>query len=330
MNQPDFCTSAAPKATLADLSTSSLEWFVERARTQRGFSFSGKADPGSYLKQLALYTKDGELMHAALLLFGKEPQRFCPQAVVKCAHYHGVVPTPTIPSQHTFDGTLFEQIEKAVDFVLARLDRSVGSRETGPSAPGRMEVPPRAISELIVNAVVHRDYNSNGSVQVTLFANRIEILNPGRLPDPLTAEDLFAQHVSLPVNPFLARPFYLAGFIEQVGRGTLQVIEACHEARLPKPTFQALDHQFQVTLWRDVFTDHLLVSLGASPRQRLAVNRVKEVGRISNSDYQSLAGVPRKTASRDLDDLVDKSILKRIGEKRGTYYVLGEGPGPRP
>jgi len=73
------------------------------------------------------------------------------------------------------------------------------------------ELPVEAVTEAIVNAIVHRDYTSNASVQVMLFPNRLEILNPGRLPVGLTIEELYGAHKSIPANPLIADVLYYYG-----------------------------------------------------------------------------------------------------------------------
>ena len=97
--------------------------------------------------------------------------------------------------------------------------------------------------------MVHRDYLSTGSVQVMLFKDRLEVWNPGRLPKGMTVEKLSGEHASLPVNPLLANPVYLAGYIEQVGTGTNDVIDRCLELGLRKPEFRQ-DEDFTVVMWR--------------------------------------------------------------------------------
>jgi predicted HTH transcriptional regulator len=95
------------------------------------------------------------------------------------------------------------------------------------------------VTEAVVNAVAHRDYTENGSVQVMLFADRLEVRNPGRLPPPLTLEKLRVPHTSVPGNPLLARALYLVRYIEQMGTGTLDMIQRCVDAGLREPEFQA-------------------------------------------------------------------------------------------
>ena len=109
---------------------------------------------------------------------------------------------------------MFQLVNQAVDFVLSRIDVSVGTRDESIQVPIQYELPPAAVTEAIVNAVAHRDYNSNGSIQVMLFKDRLEIWNPGSLPYGLTTAKLRKPHSSIPANPLLAEPMYLAGFIE--------------------------------------------------------------------------------------------------------------------
>lgn len=120
----------------------------------------------------------------------------------------------------------------------------------GSIAPVTYEVPQEAVSEAIVNAVAHRDYTSSASVQVMLFADRLEVWNPGQLPPPLTPEGLRVPHASIPHNPLLAEPLFLARYIEKAGTGTLDMIDLCERAGLPSPTFRQEGGQFVQVLWR--------------------------------------------------------------------------------
>ena len=95
------------------------------------------------------------------------------------------------------------------------------------------------MTEAIVNAVVHRDYTDNSSVQVMLFADRLDVMNSGRLPPPLTVEKLRVPHESVPRNPLLAESMYLRGYIERMGTGTVDMIRRCTAAGLQEPEFAA-------------------------------------------------------------------------------------------
>jgi ATP-dependent DNA helicase RecG len=120
------------------------------------------------------------------------------------------------------------------DDPLLRRERSV-------QVPVEYEIPQEVVREAIVNAVAHRDYTSNGSVQVMLFSDRLEVWNPGTLPAPLTLAKLRHPHGSVPGNPLLAEPLYLTKYIERMGTGTGDMIERCRKAGLKEPEFTLSD-----------------------------------------------------------------------------------------
>ncbi len=207
--------------------------------------------------------------------------------------------------------------------MLSVLNRSVGTRAESAQAPVVSEIPPDAVREAIVNAIAHRDYASAGAVQVSVFADRVEIWNPGMLSPPLTPERLRKPHGSVARNPRICEALFLARYIEKYGTGTLMMIRLCREHRLPEPQFEQRGGEFVVTVVRDWLTETELARLVLNQRQRRAVLAVKILGRIGNVAYQRVTGAARKTASRDLEELVAKGVFDRIGMTgRGTHYVL--------
>lgn len=168
---------------------------------------------------------------------------------MKCAQFHGTTISKPVPAYQVYKGDAFQLVNQAVDFVLSRINAEVGLRNEGVDAPLEYEIPRAAIAEAIVNAVAHRDYTSNGAVQVMLFRNRLEIWNPGQLPHNLTLPQLKFPHGSFPANPLIAEPLYFAGYIERLGTGTLDMIRLCKEAGLNEPEFKQED-VFKTIIWR--------------------------------------------------------------------------------
>ena len=318
---PPFDTSACEGAGLKDLSRKRIDWFLETARRERGFPLKPNTTTQALLTHLNLLD-NGKPTNAAVVLFGTNPQRFHRTAETKCVHCHGTEYRRPFASQQIYSGDLFEQANQARDFVLGKINRAVGTRATSITAPATYELPPDAVGEAIVNAIAHRDYHSNASVEVRLFADRLEVWNPGTMPGTLTLDDLHNAHPSIPNNPLIAESLYLTRYIEKAGSGTQRMIELCREAALPDPSFELRAGSFVITLWRDWLTDDVLAGLGLNERQVQAVAHVKRHGKISNADYQQLAETTRKTAARDLDGLVVKDVFQRVGEKRGSHYVL--------
>ena len=200
-------------------------------------------------------------MNVAILLFGKAPQRFLITSEIKCARFHCTRVAKLIPFYRVYKGTEFDLVDHAVDFVLSKIALSVGTRAESVQAPVAYEIPKEVVTEAIVNAVAHRDYTSAGSVQIMLFADRLEVWNPGHLPPPLTLEKLRVPHESIPGNPLLARAMYLVKYIEQMGTGTLDMIERCVSAGLRAPEFEA-SGEFVARIWRAALAGQPVVFTG--------------------------------------------------------------------
>jgi len=317
-----FDAAVNTTAAMADIDSDKIFWFLKKARAERNYPLSENTPPADALQHLDLMHA-GHLKNSALLLFANQPQKFFIQAETKCLHYHGTTVAKPIPSYQIFKGTLFEQVDAAVDFVLSKLNRSVIPQSTSPASLVEYEIPYMVIREAIVNAVAHRDYTSNAAVQVMVFADRVEVWNPGSLPAGLVLESLRLPHSSVPRNLHLATPLYLTHYIEKAGTGTLDMIALCAKAELPEPDFKQVGGQFVVILWRDWLTDETIKELLLTDRQQEAVRYIKINKKIANADYQKLFSLSKPTVSRDLEDLVVKGVLKKIGATgKGTYYVL--------
>lgn len=243
-----FDATTHASATLADIDEDKVRQFVQVAKAKRGFRLQETASVEEILVHLNLL-KDTKLTHAALLLFGKEPQRFFINSEVRCVHFHGTIVEKPIPSYKVFKGDVFELVDQAVDFVLSKLDYAVGTRAENIEIPGKYEIPKEIVAEALVNAIAHRDYTNNGSVQVMLFSDRLEVINPGALPLGWTTEKLKGLHTSVPANPLLAEPMYLKGYIERLGTGTADIMRIAKENNLPEPNFEQ-EEEFKIILYR--------------------------------------------------------------------------------
>lgn len=318
--------TACIDATMEDIAADRVSWFLQTAREERNYSLSSATSPSDTLTHLNLVDR-GQPSCGAILLFGKNPQRFFPVATVKCLHFYGTTIEKPIPSYQIYGGTLFEQVDRAVDFVMSHLTRSVIPSEDHPASDVRTEIPYKVIREAIVNAVAHRDYSSHASVQVSIFADRVEVRNAGSLPSGLTPERLRNHHSSIPRYPLLCNPLYLAHYVEQAGTGTLDMINLSKSAGIPDPDFEQQGDEFVVTIWRDWLSITHLSRFDLNERQLKVINHLKTKRQISNSEYRELTDSTSKTAGRDLDDLVQKGILESKGKGRGAFYIIAKTSG---
>lgn len=334
-------------ATQEDLSVEKIRAFITLAKSKRNFPFSIDSDIKNVLVHLNLMHND-KISNAAILLFGKNPQRFFLTSEIKCAHFHGIDITKPIPSYQVYKGSAFELIDQAVDFVLSKINVSVGIRSIGADVPVNYEIPRGAVSEAIINAVAHRDYTSNGSVQVMLFQDRLEIWNPGQLPYGLTPAKLLEPHSSIPANPLLAEPMYLAAYIERMGTGTGDIIKLCKEAGIRKtPEFIQEEH-FKMIIWRnrvgddttdgtidgtidgtkdgtldgtkDVTIDDVTKLRSDKERISIILRMIADNPEITIDDLASLTNHSRRTIKRDIKTLKEEGKIIRVGVPRfGTW-----------
>jgi len=186
-----------------------------------------------------------------------------------------------------------------------------------------VEYPKEAIREALLNAVSHKDYASGYPIQISVYSDKIMIWNEGSLPENWTIEKLLSKHPSKPYNPDIANAFFRSGYVEAWGRGIDKITEQCIDAGLPTPQFAPDGSDFWVIFRKNIYNKEDLSKLGLSERQIKAMLHTKKNGRITNSEYQTLNSVSKRTATNDLSEIVDKyKLITNIGFGAGSYYEL--------
>ncbi len=305
--------------------------FIHMARIKRNFPLPVETSPVALLSHLDLIDDSGRIANAALLLFGKKPQKYFITSEVKCVQFYGNVVEKPMPAYQIYRGDVFELVDQATSFVMSRIDNWTGTREEGNNAdvPTRPELPLDAVKEAIVNAVCHRDYTSNASVQVMLFRNRLEIWNPGVLPYGLTVQKLHGPHKSLPANPLLADPMYWNGYIEKVGTGTEDIINKCRDYGLKTPEFYQ-EEDFRVVIWRVVESKNDPNSIQSDPNSiqddpkemKELIRLIKCDASISRAKLSKQLGLSERQVRKIIDRLRAEGRLVRKGGTTGKWIVL--------
>ncbi len=323
IGKAEFDQRICDGAKMTDIDDAKVRWFLKTARSQRNFPLGVNASVTDVFTHLKLI-KGGKLTNAAVLLFSKNPSRFFDQAKIKCVQLPSTEVVKPFISYHIYEEeNLFEQVDKAVAFVLDAIRFPVIQQKHTVQVSRPREIPEFAIHEAIVNAIAHRDYNTTSAVQVMVFLDRVEIWNSGALPGNLKIEDLKKLHSSHPANPTLASVLYLGDYIQQVGSGTTEMVRQCKEHGLPEPEFVSVRNlEFKAILARDVFTEANLNQMGLNGRQTNAVKYVKTHGQITRKDYVDLAAISPRQALIDLTELVKKKVLLPVGKGRSAKYTL--------
>ena len=193
---------------------------------------------------------------------------------------------------------------------MSRVDFAVGAHDgENAAAPTRSEFPRDAIREAIVNAVCHRDYTSNACVQVMLFRDRLEIINPGPLPRGITVEDLYRTHDSIPRNSLIARAMSWTSYVEKSGSGTGEILDKCVEYGLARPEFDPTTGFFKTIIWRAGIGNRV-----KGPSRRGLVRGPSHVGRSGAGRH------PVGTQSRHPVEGASQGLVE--GASQGLVKVL--------
>ena len=173
-------------ATLTDLDALEFGHYFERRYLQPVVA-TGLSLP-KLLENLKL-AKDGQPNLAALLLFGKSPQNLRGSFVVKAVATNGTtLHGTTYDDSEDIDGNLTAQYQRSLAFVRRNLHHVQGSQ--GVNSIGQLEIPEAVFEELLVNALVHRDYFISAPIKILIFSDRVEVISPGHLPNHLTIEQI--------------------------------------------------------------------------------------------------------------------------------------------
>ena len=306
--------------TIAHLNSAVLQAFLRDAlRSGRISPEAASSDFPSLLRNLRLLTADGELTHAGMLLFGDDPTHQFVTATFKIGrfgHSHA-----DLLHQDIVEGNILYMADKVLDILKNKyLIRPITYE--GLQRVELLEYPEDALREAILNAIIHKDYSST-YIFLRVYPDKLTLFNPGRLPEGYDIERLKREHTSRPRNRHIADVFFKAGLIESWGRGISRIIDYCVAAGLPEPIIQEQEDGVHVTFWKDIYREEYLKTYGLEDRQIKALMYMKEYGYMTNIKYQELMDVSKRTATRDLQLLQDRSLVQKVGTTgKGTSYIL--------
>ncbi|MBN8718024.1 MAG: putative DNA binding domain-containing protein [Sediminibacterium magnilacihabitans] len=309
-----------PGATLDDIDEAAIKSFVQKASAQQRISTNAvNTDIRTFLKNLDLINENGELLIAALLLFGKRPKKYAPAAYFKIGRFgksHS-----DLKFQDVVEGNILDMADRVMEILSTKyLIRPISYK--GLQRLEGLEYPEAALREAILNAIIHKDY-SGTTIFLSVYDDRLMIWNPGELPSSLTVDLLKEKHSSQPRNRLIADVFFMAGYIESWGRGIDIMMNGCREYGLPEPIIAEEQGGISVTFLKDIYTEEYLKSFNLNERQKRAVLYIKENGEITNAIYQSINQISKAVATKDLADLVSRKLIQKVGTTgKGTRYIL--------
>ena len=236
-----------------------------------------------------------------------------------------------------YTGPIWEQIDEAFQFVLRNIH--LGATIVGIYRQDIYEIPPDAIRELIINAMVHRSYLDHGTIQVAVYDNRLEITSPGKLPMGQTMERIKEGYSKIR-NEALAHAFAYMNLIEHWGSGIPRIIYKVKAAGLREPEFIGGKIDLRINIYRGQ-VDGTIVDLNdpnaavkppvnrretadkmpANEQEQQIYKYVSENVGITTAQAMKLLGIKQRRAREILVKMVENGWLKKEGASRSTIYV---------
>lgn len=321
----DFELQPLAGAHRDDLDEDVIREYIEKRQERNPRSAIMPRD--KLLQQIGALTEDGTPTHSGILLFGKEPQLFLPQSRAVFVKFADIAPRGPGGSfgygrREEFLGPLPKIIDRAYRVIWEEMDKRAVVR--GLVREEQTEYPASAVREALVNAVAHRDYQLSGrSIEIRMYTDRMEIISPGGLPAHITLDNIIEEHYSR--NSRLVNGLYQWGYIEELGLGIDRMIEDMVALGHQPPKFDAKPHLFTVSLYNIKDAKQVVASWenNMNDRQMKAIEYLQRNGSITNGEYQKLCPhVGAESLRLDMADLVTRGVLLKIGDKRGTRYII--------
>lgn len=335
----------AHNATIDDIDLEKVEAFLAR-RSQKSHQSGRFQDIERVLigMNCAIKTHDDKIVptNAGILFFGYDSQMHVIQAEVVCVLFRGATGTSRYADMKVMRGTIVELVDKTEDFLQRYIP--VKGRVEGWKRIDVPDYPIEALREAVINAVIHRDYSRQGeSIRVFYYEDRIEVHSPGLLLPGITVEMMERGEVMSKLrNPVLAGLLRdVPGYMERMGSGIRFILDEVERLGLPAVQFREMGEVvvtffkapfvnerkqplFEGTLWDGIEQKPPALEALSDNEDRLAkaVLYVQKHGFTTSRLHSQLTGVSPNTALRDLEILVERGRLKRVGARRWRRYEL--------
>lgn len=276
-------------------------------------SYSPSTSPRDFVRKQRLIERDsGQAKVASAILYAESPPAIAPKRCsVKIARYNTRDENPRrehlVGVPLTIDGPIRVVIEETLRQVTEIFESVSVLKPDGTMAP--VSYPPEALKEIIVNAVIHRDYNISDDILVSVLNNRVEVRSPGALPGHMTLNNLLKERFSR--NPTIVRLLnkYPNPPNKDIGEGLRTVIEKMAEAKLKAPKFR-------------IEGGYFVAELGHAPLarpQEIVMEYLASHAEVTNSIGRSLTGITSENAMKDVFySLRDAGKIERVPGKAGS------------
>lgn len=328
-----------PRLKVTDLRREAIDLLKEKAvRRGRLTEEETKVDDTILMENLHLIDEEGYLIRAAMLAFYKDPEKWVTGSYIKIGYFGDS--DADLKYQDEIHGSLIEQVDKTVDLVYTKYLKALIFYE-GIQRIEQFMFHQDAFREILLNAIVHKDYSSCNPIQISVYEDKIYIWNDGEMPSELNSTDkLFMKHSSKPYNPKLAGIFFKSGMIEAWGRGFDKIREACakYNAALPEYTIsesgimvlcKACDKYLQLLTGNknnSLISDKRIVSELMSGKMKEPIQQILEYLKYNNTitttKGMEITGKSEAQVRRYLKVLTDCGVIASKKTTKGNKYTM--------
>ena len=327
------------RAKIDDIDRDAIDYFLRKGiDAQRIPEDQRNSSTVDVLSSLGLVDDDGGLKNAAILLFGKKPQKFFPSAQFKIGRFGR--DEADLMFQDVIEGNIIQMADRVMDILQAKYLVSP-VRFEGMQRYEKLEIPKEAMREILYNAIAHKDY-TGPDIQMHVYDDHLEIWNEGELPMGYSQETLYGNHSSKPRNLNIANAFFKAGFIDTWGRGYKKIREGFEPAGIPMPKVENFCGGVQVTIERTQFMKMLnsgknggrdssdIPVIELTERQQVIIELIsadptlsaKALSEKMSEKMSEKSSVNERTIERDIAKLKKLDYLRRIGGKKDGHWEV--------
>lgn len=259
--------------------------------------------------------KNGYLVNAGALMFCNKISKFFLQGKVTCVLFEGT--SSNIIDKKEFDSDLISNYESAYNFIISKLNtRYIIERERAE----KLELPKKAIREALMNAFIHRDYFSNGHIQINIFIDRVEITSPGGLVKGLKKEDL--GKISLSRNKLLFDLLSRTSYVEKAGTGIKRIKDSMNEYGL-NVDFESTGF-FTVIFERERVgeTSEKTTQETAQETTQEIISLIQEKPKITRKELANKIGLTQDGIKYNLNKLKKEGKIRRVGSTKGGHWEV--------
>ena len=291
-----------------------------------------KGSDAELLHSLKL-TEGDYILRAASLLFHQEPEKWCLGSYVKIGYFENAA---DLVYQDEISGPILTIPDRVMDTIYTKYFKGLIHYE-GIQRVDRYPMPREALREAVLNAVVHRSYESGSPIQIKVFDDKVYVFNDSRLPAGITEVDLQNAHKSTPYNPLIANAFFRSGQIEAWGRGIEKIKASCAQDGLPAPEFRISAIDFMVCFHirninkaiaeRGIYSANERgmnggINGGINEVQQNILALLIDNPKATTKTIADTLGITRRSVEHHLNQLKKSGLVNRGGAKRNGLWIV--------